>query len=706
MTPKQARFPVAFAGSNKATISIIGQIGKSWWDDSGTDEADFRAVLDSIPRGTQIEILINSEGGSIKDGLGIYHAIKDRSEDIVCKVTGYALSIASVFPCAASKFIAPKTSIVMIHKPWTYAEGDATAMRQTAEMLDKHEGALIEAYTRKTGKTADEIKAALVGELGAGTWMTGEEAVTFGLCDMASDEDTSDAQAKVVVPENFRSKAPSRFAAALNSARRLPDAVTEAAPTAAQEQEGTTMDKQNTTPAPAAEPKAAPAQNTAPPGDNAEVLNRVKALEAQNAALRREKLERIVDNAIAERRITNANRAFFIEQGERTSLEAVAENLATFEPRNLDPVASSPVVVLAADPKDTGRGILNLVSGSRRIWRENGLDDSGAKAMARNSIELSKAFSDPKFSGWLAQNANSIDSNLQTVSILQTAMSALAKRIIALRAFSTVFENVPLLGTDEVVVPYYPAFTTASTNWSATDGYTGTPSDTISSKKVTINKRKYQFSRFTSSEIARQPYLNKAELAKKHAEQLGIDVFTDVLSAVTLATYGAASVTSGADAFDLDDVTDLMRVADDADWPELGRSLFLTNTYKANLLKQQGLVSVSESGSPQALRDGMTGRLLGFDVYANSRIPSNSENLVGFISVPSALIVATAPVTPTAAVLRQLAEYQVYTDAATGISFTYKLFGSADYDRETEIIECNYGYIAGETAALKRITSA
>src|SRR5512146_1553217 len=100
----QNRLEVRNEGDEHELV-LIGAIGKSWYDDSGITEQEVRDALKTIPKGKPIVIKINSEGGSVKEGLGIYNAIKDRRADISAKVTGYALSIASVFPLAASKVI-------------------------------------------------------------------------------------------------------------------------------------------------------------------------------------------------------------------------------------------------------------------------------------------------------------------------------------------------------------------------------------------------------------------------------------------------------------------------------------------------------------------------------------------------------------------------------------------------------------------------
>jgi ATP-dependent Clp protease protease subunit len=190
-------------------MCINGQIGKSWWDDSGTSSKEFRDALNAIPNGKQIKVRINSEGGSIQDGLDIYNAIKARRNDVTCCVDGYALSIASIIALAGGKTVSPKSSVWMIHEPWSMTEGDSEDHRKSADMLDKHAEVLASIYSDETGKSKKAMRDAMKEE----TWFTGEEAAEFGLADETIDDDgTMAAFAKVDlskfqhVPQNILEK--------------------------------------------------------------------------------------------------------------------------------------------------------------------------------------------------------------------------------------------------------------------------------------------------------------------------------------------------------------------------------------------------------------------------------------------------------------------------------------------------------------------
>lgn len=302
--------------------------------------------------------------------------------------------------------------------------------------------------------------------------------------------------------------------------------------------------------------------------------------------------------------------------------------------------------------------------------------------------------------------AHTIDPDLKRVAILNDIIRAFKRRLASLNAFSTKFSNVPLEGDDNntVAVPYYPLFTTASTNFDQGTGYSFSENSVTNVREVQISKRKYQAFQFNSSDLRRQPFFNVAQLAALQAEQLAVDVWTDILSAVTAANFGAAvKIAPAAGAFTPEDVVDIEVACEQSDWPEAGRSLVLDSTYRGNVAK--GLLKVNEAGTDQALREGSVGRIASFDVFSSPRIPGNSEHLVGFATMPSALLVATSPIMPGPGVRKQLVAYNLVTDPDTGISFEYRYWGNPDKDQDREIIECNYGYDLGEAAALKRITS-
>lgn len=229
---------------DSAEIVLIGAVGKSWFDDSGITEKEFRDALKTIPSGKSVTVLVNSEGGSVKEGLGIYNAIKSRCGDITCKITGYALSIASVFPLAAGKVISPKSAIWMMHKAWSWNQGNADDMRQAAEMLDAHDETLVDIYAEATGKSKADIRSAMEQE----TWVKGADAVAWGLAD-ETDSDEDDSQAA------YRPLAKDFISRCKNLSPEILNCITPAVPAAAAGAAGGSNAVTSVAPQGAAQPK-------------------------------------------------------------------------------------------------------------------------------------------------------------------------------------------------------------------------------------------------------------------------------------------------------------------------------------------------------------------------------------------------------------------------------------------------------------------
>jgi hypothetical protein len=249
------------------------------------------------------------------------------------------------------------------------------------------------------------------------------------------------------------------------------------------------------------------------------------------------------------------------------------------------------------------------------------------------------------------EGTNTIDSTLKQDVLVDGSLRAFAKVMANLSAFATKFENVPLRGSAKVQVPFFDLQTAASTDFVAANGYVAGDT-TTDNREVTINKRKYQAIRFTSEELRRQPYLMLKEHFALNGEKLAYDIFLDILSAITNANYGAAALTGLASAFDSDDLADLDKVATDAQWPAVGRYIFLNSAFDNALKKDDTMKLALNFGGTEVIRDGRIPNVFGFNYVTNPNIPANGENLAGFIAFKSALLIATAPIQPAEEVLR------------------------------------------------------
>lgn len=171
--------------TGKATINIFDQIGKGVFDDSGIAANDFVNALNDLGAIEQIDLHICSVGGSVTDGLAIYHTLKNHKAKIVVHIDGIAASIASVIMMAGDEIRIPPSGLIMVHDPATLLmAGNAESLRREADTLDLVAANMTRIYAARTGQTEDKIRELMQAE----TWLSGEEAVALGFADTLAEE--------------------------------------------------------------------------------------------------------------------------------------------------------------------------------------------------------------------------------------------------------------------------------------------------------------------------------------------------------------------------------------------------------------------------------------------------------------------------------------------------------------------------------------
>lgn len=169
------------AASGPVEILIYDQIGKDWFSNDGISAKEFAQALAEIPKSSDIVVGINSPGGNVWDGLAIYHQLRARGDKVRTRVDGVAASIASVI-ALAGKLTVPANALMMIHRAWGMAVGNAGDMLKLADDLKKHDEIIANIYSEKNGRPQAENLAAMEKE----TWFNGTEAKSFGLADDVS----------------------------------------------------------------------------------------------------------------------------------------------------------------------------------------------------------------------------------------------------------------------------------------------------------------------------------------------------------------------------------------------------------------------------------------------------------------------------------------------------------------------------------------
>jgi ATP-dependent Clp protease protease subunit len=137
--------------------------------------------LESIDEESPIQIYINSPGGSVYSGLGIYDTMQYIKPEVSTICTGLAASMAAVLLCAGSKgkrFALPHSRI-MIHQPLGGAEGQASDIEITAKEIGKLKNELYEIISNHTGQTVKKVHA----DSDRDYWMKSIEAKEYGMID-------------------------------------------------------------------------------------------------------------------------------------------------------------------------------------------------------------------------------------------------------------------------------------------------------------------------------------------------------------------------------------------------------------------------------------------------------------------------------------------------------------------------------------------
>jgi len=137
--------------------------------------------LESVDAKKDIQIYLNSPGGGVYAGLGIYDTMQYIAPDVATICTGMAASMGAVLLCAGAegKRTALKHSRVMIHQPLGGAQGQASDMEITVKEIMKLKTELYEIISDHSGKSMEEVE----GNSDRDYWMTATEAKAYGMID-------------------------------------------------------------------------------------------------------------------------------------------------------------------------------------------------------------------------------------------------------------------------------------------------------------------------------------------------------------------------------------------------------------------------------------------------------------------------------------------------------------------------------------------
>lgn len=187
--PQASWYRVIRNDAGPTRVDIYDEIGGSWLF-GGVTASDFVAELAQI--NGDIEVHINSPGGDVFDGLAIYNSLAQRPGNVMTVVDGLAASAASFIAQAGTTRVIAPGAMMMIHDAAGACYGNASDMRDLAELLDKVSDNLASIYADRTGR-ADGWRDAMRAE----TWYTADEAVAAGLAHRVAERPAEQALSAV-----------------------------------------------------------------------------------------------------------------------------------------------------------------------------------------------------------------------------------------------------------------------------------------------------------------------------------------------------------------------------------------------------------------------------------------------------------------------------------------------------------------------------
>lgn len=198
--------------SSEADLFIYGAIVQEksvdWWtgEESKTDVGlmDFKEQLDNIGNVQKLNIYINSPGGDVFTAstmISMLQRVKDKGTTINAYVDGLSASAASFLMMVADNVNLYKNSTVMIHKPMSYAVGNANDMQKTIDALNKiEESVMMPMYMNKSKVKEEEIKSLIDAE----TWLSANEMDKYFNVTLLDEEKTAVASISSNLFKNYK----------------------------------------------------------------------------------------------------------------------------------------------------------------------------------------------------------------------------------------------------------------------------------------------------------------------------------------------------------------------------------------------------------------------------------------------------------------------------------------------------------------------
>jgi ATP-dependent Clp protease, protease subunit len=173
----------AAAKNGRAEIYIYEDIGGDMFG-AGVTAKDVAEGLKTMGNVTDVDVYINSYGGSVFQGLAIYNVLHRHPARITAHVDGIAASAASVVAMAGDTIRMAENSFIMIHDAWGLVAGNAADLRRAADEIEMTSNAIASIYAARSGGDIKAIREWMAAE----TWFTAQTALAAGFADEIADD--------------------------------------------------------------------------------------------------------------------------------------------------------------------------------------------------------------------------------------------------------------------------------------------------------------------------------------------------------------------------------------------------------------------------------------------------------------------------------------------------------------------------------------
>lgn len=165
-------------------LYLYGDIGDDW---DGVTLDTVKNTTTNMDK-AKVTVHINSYGGDATEGVAIRNYLKNAFETIDVVIDGIAASAASVIATCGDTLTMPTGTTYMIHNPWTFAFGNRQDLLKEIGALESLETSYKNIYMERFTGTEDELVSLMDNE----SWLTAEEAETFGFATKTIEIETED----------------------------------------------------------------------------------------------------------------------------------------------------------------------------------------------------------------------------------------------------------------------------------------------------------------------------------------------------------------------------------------------------------------------------------------------------------------------------------------------------------------------------------